>query len=347
MSRTKTPATSNITELAAFFPANAAPAAAKTVTAKPKGRVSNRFTEGTGMYACRHCGRNTRDTGRGDNDGVKLCTQCYDLAGYENLLMDSKVLSDSDKHAVNELLRQLSTFIGRKAYDLHPELVAAVVAAPNSGVNPEKIGRAVLKDIATATPKRTQEAQKPGPGRKITVNTKARAKVVKAEPKAKAPKAAPAPEPTRYTDWMVWQGDTVVNVIFGADSAVSEERTPRTPEEAQKFFSLKYTQPVTVTTMEDGHKRNEYLKGLKKGKAAKAKATPKAKGEKAQKAGKKAPAAPKGDKGLSPTMIAELERIANGVYEDSKTASCARMHLKMRGLIEGNPTEGYTVTRPQ
>jgi hypothetical protein len=342
MTRTTKPAaTSNITELAAFFPDNAPnKATAKTVTAKPKGRVSNRFTHGTGLYACQNCGRQTRDTGRGDNEGVKLCVQCYELAGYENMLQDGREFSDSDKHTVNEYLRQLSTFIGRKAYDLHPELVAAVTAAPNSGINTEKASKATIKEVVKATPKRTQEAQKPGPAVKVTVNTKARAKVVKKAPAPKAPKAAPAPEPERFTDWMVWAGDTVIDVIMSESEAL-------TREEAQKKMSMRYNGPVTVTTVKEGHARNDYLKSLKKGRVAKAKATPKAKGEKAQKAGKKAPAAPKGDKGLSPTMLAELERIANGVYEDSKTASCARMHLKMRGLIEGNPTEGYTVTRPQ
>jgi hypothetical protein len=340
----KPAATTNVVDLNTKAGKNLLSAALKakavTVEKAPKGRVSNRFTPGTAMYACRNCGRQTRDTGRGDNDGVKLCVQCYELAGYENQQMDGREFSDSDKHTINEYLRQLSTFIGRKAYDLHPELVAAVTAAPNNGINPEKATKATLKEVVTATPKRTQEAQKPSAVKKVTVNTKARAKVVKAEPKAKAPKAAPAPEPTRYTEFMVWDGDKVIDVLF--------DQKAMSTEEAHKHYSMKYTQPVTVTTMEEGHKRNAYLKTVKKGaKGPKAKATPKAKGEKAQKAGKKAPAAPKGDKGLSPTMLAELERIANGVYEDSKTASCARMHLKMRGLIEGNPTEGYTVTRPQ
>jgi hypothetical protein len=314
MTRTTKPAaTSNITELAAFFPDNAPnKATAKTVTAKPKGRVSNRFTHGTGLYACQNCGRQTRDTGRGDNEGVKLCVQCYELAGYENMLQDGREFSDSDKHTVNEYLRQLSTFIGRKAYDLHPELVAAVTAAPNSGINTEKASKATIKEVVKATPKRTQEAQKPGPAVKVTVNTKARAKVVKKAPAPKAPKAAPAPEPERFTDWMVWAGDTVIDVIMSESEAL-------TREEAQKKMSMRYNGPVTVTTVKEGHARNDYLKSLKKGRVAKAKATPKAKGEKAQKAGKKAPAAPKGDKGLSPTMLAELERIANGVYEDSKT----------------------------
>lgn len=52
-------------------------------------RPTNRFTRGTGCYTCRACGRKTRDTGRGDNEGVRLCAECYDLAGIENALMDA------------------------------------------------------------------------------------------------------------------------------------------------------------------------------------------------------------------------------------------------------------------
>lgn len=40
-------------------------------------------------YKCRCCGRTTRPTGTGDNDGVGLCVQCYDLAGEENHLSDN------------------------------------------------------------------------------------------------------------------------------------------------------------------------------------------------------------------------------------------------------------------
>lgn len=52
-------------------------------------RTSNRFTKGTGVYECRCCHRATRDTGRGDNEGVRLCAECYDLSGEENHLSDN------------------------------------------------------------------------------------------------------------------------------------------------------------------------------------------------------------------------------------------------------------------
>lgn len=52
-------------------------------------RVANRFERGSGLYACRCCKRNTRSTGRGDNELVKLCEDCFDLAGEENHYSDS------------------------------------------------------------------------------------------------------------------------------------------------------------------------------------------------------------------------------------------------------------------
>lgn len=52
-------------------------------------RDPRRFEKGSGVYACRSCGRNTRSTGRGDNDFVRLCVECYELAGEENHLLDT------------------------------------------------------------------------------------------------------------------------------------------------------------------------------------------------------------------------------------------------------------------
>ena len=51
-------------------------------------RPTNRFVRGSGLYKCECCGRNTRSTGRGDNENVKLCAECYDLQGLENARQD-------------------------------------------------------------------------------------------------------------------------------------------------------------------------------------------------------------------------------------------------------------------
>jgi hypothetical protein len=50
---------------------------------------ANRFARGSGVYKCRCCGRGTRATGRGDNENIEYCAECYDLGGEENHLQDT------------------------------------------------------------------------------------------------------------------------------------------------------------------------------------------------------------------------------------------------------------------
>ena len=50
---------------------------------------ANRFAKGSGVYKCGCCGRSTRATGRGDNEFVGLCADCYDLGGIENEISDN------------------------------------------------------------------------------------------------------------------------------------------------------------------------------------------------------------------------------------------------------------------
>lgn len=49
---------------------------------------ASRFIKGCALYTCRLCGRSTRQTGRGDNENVGLCAECYDLCGLENMIHD-------------------------------------------------------------------------------------------------------------------------------------------------------------------------------------------------------------------------------------------------------------------
>jgi hypothetical protein len=51
--------------------------------------TASRFAKGSALYACRCCSRNTRATGNNDNEHVRLCVECYDLAGEENHLSDN------------------------------------------------------------------------------------------------------------------------------------------------------------------------------------------------------------------------------------------------------------------
>ena len=60
------------------------------------------FVKGGGTtYACRCCKRTTRPTGTGDNDGVQLCEECYELAGYENMIADGYLEDITDNELGN------------------------------------------------------------------------------------------------------------------------------------------------------------------------------------------------------------------------------------------------------
>lgn len=51
-------------------------------------RKANRFERGSGCYGCRVCKRMTRSTGRGDNELIQLCEECYEVSGLENQISD-------------------------------------------------------------------------------------------------------------------------------------------------------------------------------------------------------------------------------------------------------------------
>lgn len=53
-------------------------------------RTHNRFERGSGCYTCQNCKRKTRSTGRGDNENVGLCEECYEMAGIDNAFADGQ-----------------------------------------------------------------------------------------------------------------------------------------------------------------------------------------------------------------------------------------------------------------
>ncbi len=63
-------------------------------------KPTNRFVKGSAIYTCRICERRTRQTGRGDNELVGLCGECYDLAGEENHLSDNGKLYDRPENVL-------------------------------------------------------------------------------------------------------------------------------------------------------------------------------------------------------------------------------------------------------
>lgn len=83
----------------------------------------NRFARGSGSYACRCCDRQTRDTG--DNGSVRLCPQCYDLAGIENHLSDTDTL-DPYMEEAKALIASLMG-MGINTDKLFPTIVRAII----------------------------------------------------------------------------------------------------------------------------------------------------------------------------------------------------------------------------
>lgn len=67
---------------------------------------NSRFQAGSGVYVCRCCKHNTRDTG-GDGSGLKLCDLCYELSGEENHISDNRGGTYASKESVAKDLAAL------------------------------------------------------------------------------------------------------------------------------------------------------------------------------------------------------------------------------------------------
>lgn len=68
---------------------------------------ANRFAKGSGVYVCASCGRSTRATGRGDNEHVGLCAECYDIAGIENAIADGELTFDECRAEYGHLVEKV------------------------------------------------------------------------------------------------------------------------------------------------------------------------------------------------------------------------------------------------
>lgn len=60
------------------------------------------FQRGQSTFDCGVCKRLTRNTG--DNGGVDLCPQCYELAGMENSISDGYVTLESQRPKARKLI---------------------------------------------------------------------------------------------------------------------------------------------------------------------------------------------------------------------------------------------------
>lgn len=122
----------------------------------PRNRVSNRFTRGSACYACRCCKRQTRDTGRGDNEGVRLCVDCFEIAGMENGLSDSGLEYFNEQykaacigHFMN--LKKLGGFSDEQLAAIHGEAYEACF--PNGGPGaPAVVEEAVVMRASPVPP---------------------------------------------------------------------------------------------------------------------------------------------------------------------------------------------------
>lgn len=87
--------------------------------------MSNRFKQGSGVYVCRICNHQTRDTG-GDGASNGACDLCFDLAGEENHILDNGKTYDSDANA-RGMLKALDARNGdESARRLFPDVCDAV-----------------------------------------------------------------------------------------------------------------------------------------------------------------------------------------------------------------------------
>ena len=100
---------------------------------------------GGGVFSCAVCGRRTRATGRGDNEHVTLCVECFDLAGEFNSLSDNGHLYSVEgaRESMSSLLAK-----GIDAVALFPE-VAKALGIP--AIDAPVISPALEAEIDTAT----------------------------------------------------------------------------------------------------------------------------------------------------------------------------------------------------
>lgn len=260
-------------------------------------QVTNVFTPGQATYNCRNCKRLTRSVG--DNGPLKLCEDCFELAGYDNLFSDGGG-KPSDMKAAGAWLRSLATHVGTdRAAALFPRF-AGELKAPT------------------------------------------KAEITKLAEKAK-PDPKPSPVKKHFKYYILVDSQVVYAVdAFNADEAVA--LSGYTGATAVRVSSYTGTAPLIAAQAElkaaeqDVDKAREALyeaqarlqkahDRLRKAAAKPAKAADKAFAAKVL--AKPAKGSP------SPAMIAELRNVAAGTPGTDKVASCARMHLAMRGLIKG------------
>ena len=62
-------------------------------------RNRRHFQRGYGVFECRVCGRKTRNP---DHGGTELCSQCFEIAGLDNMVNDNALEGDAKAKVVAE-----------------------------------------------------------------------------------------------------------------------------------------------------------------------------------------------------------------------------------------------------
>jgi hypothetical protein len=77
----------------------------------------SKFAVGVGVYTCRDCGKQTRETGEGESD-LEMCKLCFLKAGWENTLSDEGFQHYSNSHGLGVSPREyVQQFRDRKSLE--------------------------------------------------------------------------------------------------------------------------------------------------------------------------------------------------------------------------------------
>lgn len=114
------------------------------MTRNASGFAKTTYGGKSGVYACRCCSRNTRQTA-GDNDALDLCAQCYDLAGEENSLSDSGEFYQGAQWVL-ECIAELATLKGANA-SKWDDLKSAAEAKIARDATPKQTPDAYVADV--------------------------------------------------------------------------------------------------------------------------------------------------------------------------------------------------------
>lgn len=296
-------------------------------------RPANRFVKGLGVYTCSCCGRQTRQTGRGDNDLNGQCAECYELAGEVNHISDTGEMygSAAEVRGMFDALRKH----GKSPEALFPEVATHLAKlAQESVITPAHTHRIVTSDGIW------------GRGTTVAEAIAAYRKEAGRDPK-KGYQTWAVTASTRVDElgrFALQKGDPMPVDISANPHAITPVDINAANRDNKLISKLAVKEPSHKKAIQKPG-RGKTLRGKKAAKAVAAvEPVTVSKGDNFKIGAKKVPAkkstAPKG--APSTAMLAELGACAQGKPTQDKMGSCMRMHLKMRGLISDHKTGALT-----